>query len=67
MSTCDLVRNRPRTCTAEIAKEANSVDNSPTYDADLVIGPVTKKADFSNSVPILPYQGNPTKLRKLTQ
>ena len=62
--TSDLVRNRPRTCTAEIANEANSVDNSLTYVADLAINPETGQADFSNSVPILPYPGDPAMLRE---
>lgn len=65
--TSDLVRNRPRTCTADFANVASSGDNSPIYVADLAINSETGQADFSNSVPILPYHEDSAQLRANTQ
>ncbi len=62
--TCALECHTPRTCTAEIANEASSVDNLPIYVADLAINPETKEVDFSNSVPILPQIVDTPELRE---
>ena len=61
--------NRPRTCTADNATMATSVDNRDptpplTYVADLAINPVTKEVAFSNSFPILPQMEDTPQLRE---
>ncbi len=67
--TCAHKWVRPRTCKAENATMATSMDNSDlnptiTYVADLAINPVTKEVDFSNSVPILPQMEVTPELRE---
>ncbi len=70
-SLCAHECHTPRTCTAEIATTATTVDNqeqdlsvAPLYVADLAINPVTKQVDFSNSVPILPQIQDTPELRE---
>ncbi len=69
--SCAHECHTPRTCTAEIATTAITVDNqaqdlsrAPLYVADLAINPVTKEVDFSNSVPILTQIEDTPELRE---
>lgn len=70
MATCDPLRNRLQTCTAECASMTNESCNCgkpPIYVADLTIDSLTGQADFSNNVPILPQEEVTLKLRESMQ
>ena len=67
LATSGHERNTPRTCTPENANQATTVDNSPTYIADLAINPETGIAEPINVQPILPQDEDIEKIRENMQ